>query len=322
MRVGKWLLTEKKKVKIKEVSKMLGVSSRTLSNWKKRVEKAESKIGRPKYSESIKIKAVLCVGREWKRQGCNVGWRAVAVGLDHRIPTRLLQKTLSRLKLLQRNKNRIKIIKRRVSVKIKYRNIYWSQDGAEYDRKNYQIVKDRGSLKVISVKCLNQENSQAVINQLQQIKKERGLPLVLGTDNGSVYTSYKTRKFLDKNKVIHLRSLPRTPQHNGAVECAIREIKEVADLNRCSLSEAANKLNKNRLRASFLFKSSDKIDDKLKCEYSEEVRSIFYESCKADIEKICSKVKNKFSKRMMERKVILEKLEQFGFININRGEFN
>lgn len=322
MRVGKWLLTEKKKVKIKEVSNMLGVSSRTLSNWKKQVEKSESKIGRPKYNKDQQFKALMQVGREWKRQGCSAGWRVVDAGLQNTIPTRLVQKTLSRLKLLKRKKVIKRIKSQRISIQVKYKNIYWSQDGAKYKNEKYQVIKDRASLKILAADRFKKETSKNIMIQLGKIKQSRGLPLVLSTDNGSMYTSKDTEEFLSNNKVIHLRSLPRTPEHNGSVEVAIREMKEVALLNGCSLSEAALKLNKNRLRTSFLFKSSDEIDDKLMYEYNDEMRSIFYESCKAEIEKSCSYLKNKRSKRMMERKVILEKLEQFGFITINRGDFN
>lgn len=322
MRVGKWLLTEKKTVKIKDVSQMLGVSRRTLGNWKKQVQREELKTGRPSYNEAEKIRAILQVGREWKRQGSTVGWRGVEAGLDKKIPTRLVQKTLSRLKLLQRKKYRMRLEKERISVKVKYRNIYWSQDGAKYKKENYQIIKDRSSLKVLSAKKLKVEKSKIIIDLLKKMKETRGLPLVLGTDNGSMYTSQETQTFLAENQIVHLRSLPRTPQHNGSVECAIRELKEEAMLNDCSLDEAASRLNKNRLRASFSFKSSEKIDDKVVCEYSEKVRSFFYYSCQAEIQKCCSEIKNNRSKRMMERKVILKNLEQFGFIKINRGGLN
>lgn len=320
MKIGMWLLKEKKKVKINEISEMLDVDRRTLLNWRNQAFTKQKKIGRPRYTNSLKFKALLKVGREWKKQGASAGWRPIDAALKNQIPTRLLQSKLSRLKLLNRNKIRARIKNQRKSTQVFLKNVCWVQDGTKYKGKAYQVIKDRGSFKIISVKKSPSETGKFIIEQLQSVKAKRGLPLVLGTDNGSMYTCKEMQDFLIKNKVIHLKSLPRTPQHNGAMECAIREIKEVALLNDLSMTNAACVLNKNRLRARFLFKSSNKIDDNMATAYDENIRSSFYEKCMLELEKVRATTKNKRAMRMNERKIIFEILEQFGFIKFNRGE--
>lgn len=319
MRVGAWLLKEKRSIKLNDLSELLGVNRRTLTNWRNQVQKEECLVGRPTYSENLKLRALIKVGQEWKRQGSNVGWRPIEAKLRGQVPTRLIQETLSSLKLLHRNKLRQKLASNRHSVKVHHKNIIWVQDGAKQEGAAHQIIKDRGSFKVISVKKNKNETGSAIIEQLKAAKTNRGLPLVLGTDNGSMYICKETQAFLEENKVIHLKSLPRTPQHNGAVECAVREIKEVAVLNGLSMEESAQRINQNRLRARFSFKSSEKVDDKMSEGYDEEVRQVFYKTCKARINTMEAFVENKRSRRMEERRIIFETLEQFGFIEINRG---
>jgi len=230
-----------------------------------------------------------------------------------------LQQTLSRLKLLHRTRIRHQVAEKRQSVSVHFKNVFWVQDGTKHQGSSYQVIKDRGSLKVLSVKINKRETGQEIIGQLQCAKASRGLPLVLGTDNGSMYTCKKVGEFLTANKIIHLRSLPRTPQHNGAMECAIREIKDVATLGEYSLEYAANQLNRNRLRAKFRFKSSEKMDDQMIAGYDEQTRASFFEHCQSKLKNVQAVVKNKRSRRMAERSIVFEALQQFGFIELNRG---
>src|SRR3989338_7828773 len=318
MRVGVWLLAERNKLKIQEVANLLNVNRRTLSNWKKEATGKQKRIGRPSHSDSAKFRVLIKVGREWKKQACP-GWRPVKYALGKEVPTRLLQLQIKKLKFLKRKHQNQNLRKNRLSVKVKYKNVYWSQDGAHLKQRKYQVIKDRASLVNIAVKQTTKDNSEEVIASIEAAKKNRKLPLVLSTDNGSNYISKEFEIYLSENKIIHLRSLPRTPQHNGAVEGAIREIKEAALINDCSLEVAAEIINKNRLRASFLFKTSMEIDETISEVYPELKRDAFYEKCKQELKKSCAETKKGRSKRMIERKVILETLEQFDLIEINRG---
>ena len=64
-------------------------------------------------------------------------------------------------------------------------------------------------------------------------------PLVWSRDNGSMYAHESVRIHMETHKVIELRSLPRTPEHNGAAENTNREIKDVAELGKgCALESS------------------------------------------------------------------------------------
>jgi len=70
-----------------------------------------------------------------------------------------------------------------------------------------------------------------VIRLMRRIEGERaGLPLVLVTDNGSAYCSAEVEAWLARRRVLHLRSLPRTPQHNPWAEHGVGELKREACL--------------------------------------------------------------------------------------------
>lgn len=323
MKVGTWLLEKKRsQIKINEIAKMLNVNRRTLSNWKYQAKTVSKKeIGRPRYRQSQKFKALLKVGREWKRQGCP-GWRPVAAALKCEVPTRLVQSHLKNLKLQKRQRLAKRLKTRRTSVKVNYKDVYWSQDGVRYNSKSYQIIKDRASHKILSIFKSESENTDAIIQSLKQAQQKRELPMVLSTDNGSGYISKRLKSFLERNYIIHLKSLPMTPQHNGAVECAIREITEAATQTGNSLESAVEIINQNRLRASFLFKSAALVDDKLGESYSKVDRKKFYEICKDGIRAIEAVSKNWRSRRMLERKLILKTLQQYGLITLNEGSLS
>jgi len=46
------------------LSAMLGVDRRTLTNWRNQALKARAAVGRPRYSQSLKLSALIKVGRE------------------------------------------------------------------------------------------------------------------------------------------------------------------------------------------------------------------------------------------------------------------
>lgn len=318
MRVGAWLRMEKRSaIKINELAEALGVDRRTLLNWKKQ-NNSERKIGRPAYPPDQKFRTLLQVGREWKRQEC-CGWRGVKNQLGNQVPTRLIQQHIATLKLQQRKKIRKRIESQRVTVTVKTKNVFWSMDGTKHFGQPHQGIKDRASKKIILIDAVPRDNGSTVIQKLKKMEKERGLPLVLGTDNGSMNVCSKVKRYLRKKMVIHLKSLPRTPQHNAAIEAAFQEIKAVALQNGCSLSEAASRINKNRLRPSFGFKSSEEIDDKMTVVYDEGDRKKFYDYCCERLKNARAGTKNRREARMLERKVILEALRTFGFVEINRG---
>ena len=68
---------------------------------------------------------------------------------------------------------------------------------------------------------------------LEWLRLLRGsLPLVLVTDNGSVYASKDVRLYLDAHQVVHLFNRPHTPQHNPWGERANGVLKAESELGK------------------------------------------------------------------------------------------
>jgi len=336
MKVGQWLMEEKGQVPLKELAKRLDVSVRTLHNWRKEAEKASpSKIGRPRHSEAMHRKALWLVGRELRLQGYP-GWRAVSKGLKKEVSDRLIQLYVGKFKLRRQKRQRQLRAKHRLQVKIKSKNILWVQDGTHLGRHNKksieaQVIKDRGSQKIIVASTGHCATGNEVIELLETAKKVRGLPLVWSTDNGAMYVDKKVEAYLQKEKVIHLKSLPQTPEHNGAAEIGMREIKKGSMLGKgrildditeahSELVETVKKLNENRLRASFSYQTASAMDQKLLSVYSNEARERFYAECTDGIKHVDNIGLSKRRERLAVRNVVLTKLQEYGFIELNRGE--
>jgi len=336
MKIGLWLMEEKGQVPLKELAKRLDVSVRTLHNWRLQAEKAKpSKIGRPKHSEAVHRKALWLVGRDLRKQGYP-GWRAVSKSLKKEVPDRLIQFYVQKFKLRRRIRLRQVRAKHRVEIKVKSKNILWAQDGTHLGRKKRksieaQVIKDRGSMKVIAASTGMCATGEEVIQLLDTVKRDRGLPLVWSTDNGSMYIDKKVEAYLEKEKIIHLKSLPRTPEHNGAAEISMHEIKNGSSLGKgriledvteahAELLNTVEKLNENRLRASFNYESASSVDQKLSVVYTDDVRDQFYTECSDNMRQVAKLGLGAHSERQEVRNVVLSKLQEYGFIELKRGE--
>lgn len=336
MKVGQWLVEEKGQVPLKELAKRLDVSVRTLHNWRAEAQKASpSRLGRPRYTEAMHRQALWKVGRELILQGYP-GWRAVAEALGDKVPVRLVQLYVQQFKLRHRKRQRHLRAKHRVCIKVKSKNIIWTQDGTHLGRLKKksieaQVIKDRGSQKIIGISVGPSAVADTIIGELEKIKCHRGLPLVWSTDNGSIYLDKKVSAYLEKEKVIHLKSLPQTPEHNGAAEIGMRELKSGSYLGKGrtlkEVSEAreelvriAKRLNENRLRASLGFETASVVDRKLAQVYTKDVRARFYDECMDAIGRATQVGVTDRRKRLAVRNVVLEKLQKYGFIELKRGD--
>ncbi|MCB9915606.1 MAG: transposase family protein [Planctomycetes bacterium] len=105
----------------------------------------------------------------------------------------------------------------------------------------------------------------------QREEEQSTAPLVLQTDNGSAYVSELVAAWCARHGVLQLLSLPHTPQHNGAAEHGMRELKEesllgkgvrVLDIEaaRARLLAARDKLDGHRLRRTRGWKTAVEAD--------------------------------------------------------------
>ena len=68
--------------------------------------------------------------------------------------------------------------------------------------------------------------SSSTIEQLRSLFSVHGLPEVLLTDNGTVFTSSEFEEFMKKNEIRHVKSAPFHPASNGLAERAVQTFKE------------------------------------------------------------------------------------------------
>lgn len=316
------------------IAEVLEVSPRTIQNWVAEYKRGgNAKVGRPSYTIEQRRYAMWKVAREIKKQGY-AGWRPIDAALDD-VPTRLVQFYVRIFKAREKKRVLARKIENQKSVTVLLKNAYWTEDGTHLGRMNdkgieSQVMKDRGSLKTIGIKTGTAAKAEDVIALFESVKKVRGLPFVIGTDNGSAYCNELVREYLKNEKVIHLLSLPRTPEHNGSAENGIKELKIEAALGKgmrlesiseshAQLVRAAGKINQ-RLRGSKKFKSANELDDMLIEANSVIDRDVFYEECEQSISALCERNLKDRELRMMEREMIFMVLEKHGAIKQRRGD--
>ena len=334
MKVSHWLLEEGRKVRQNEVAKLLGVTPRTLRNWNAHAKmERPPKIGRPVYTQTIQNDALWRVGRELRRQGYP-GWRPIVKALGGSVPTRLVQNYVGLLKRRRKLRLKRRYEQLRVRTEVLAKNVLWTQDATQLGRVQgkailAEVVKDRATLKNLEVRVVKNTNGESVIEIFEALKSTRGLPLVWMTDNGSNYCSQTVEDYLQKERVIHLKSLPRTPQHNAAAERAVCELKQVSDLTSAGtisdpwtveqqLKKANLILNHHRLRASKSFKSAAEIDDIMR-ERTDINRAVFYDRCCRRIKQETERAKTRREERKLAREAIYATLQEYGLVKRTRG---
>lgn len=322
---------------MKHLAQLLEVSPRTLRNWKAMAKEGHcSSSGRPSTPIALKLKYVKLVRCAWLKLG-KPGSRPVCVELKGVVPIYFVRMYVAQLKSKRRkvfyrykreNANKYEVIRK---------NTVWTQDGTHLGRLKRnakavegQVIKDRGTLKIIDVTIGHSANQNDIIKQLRIINKERGFPLVFMTDNGSCYTGEKVERFLRENKVVHMKNMPNTPQHNGAAESCMRELKKHSMLgkgvvlesnNECidPLTEAVRVMNCDKRYGSKKYRTSNELEESYANGSDVICREKFYEQYLKFKRKIDDEACDKRTKRMLEREMIYRLLEENGLLNITRG---
>ena len=326
--IGNWLARDADRGALKVLSQSLKVSPKTLNNWKRGA--CRRKGGRPKYTAQQRSNALKAVARELRRQGYP-GEKAIEKALPH-VPLRLIREYVSLLKARRRSRLAAKARSKRKSVRVKATGVILAQDGAHLGRSkagpvDAQVIKDRASLKIISA-TVGPATEGHVRATLEKCKSEGRLPLVWSTDNGSAYVTEAVAEFLEREKVIHLKNLPRTPQHNASVERAVRELKEASALGkgthvshevaRAALSRAAGAINSFRYRMGGE-ETASVLDERLPTAYNLLNREEFYAECKRAMCEAGLVAVNRRAERMAKRDAIYTTLEKYGLIEMTTG---
>lgn len=226
-------------------------------------------------------------------------------------------------------------MRRQERVEVLVKNAIWVQDSAqvaqtpEGGKVESQIIKDRGPCITVGISTGGPTTGAETIALLEELRTTRGLPLVLGSDNGSPFVCREVEEYFRRHQVIHLRSLPRTPQHNGSAEVGIGELKRCAGLGAAVVSSpeaahaaairAAITLNKNRMRGSKGFKTGAELDERMDVSYHQVERTRFYSECSKLIEQIQQSGLKYRATRMAERDAIYGTMENYGLVKRYRG---
>lgn len=314
------------------MAEALGVSERTLRNWRRGAKVEPKALGRPATPREKRYLALLRVRHEVKRQGWQAGWRPVLVGAE--LPIRLVQESLSALKKRHRKKLEERRARARLSVEVLGSDVVWAEDSTHLGHIGRravlgEVVKDRGSLANVLLGVGRAVNGEDVVRLLEAGKNDDRLPLVWATDNGPAYKSHEVEEFCRREKVVHLFSRPRTPQDNAAAERGIRELKAEAGLGKgrrivaeqdaaLCLSKAATLLD-NRPRPSKAGRTALQLEESLPKGPQLVSREEFYaDACRA-MGKAVKGGGTKRQQRQRERLAVYRTLEKFHLIKVNRG---
>jgi len=332
-KIGKMLI-EKRSLPQKKLANSLGVSTRTLRNWKRKaIEGRSPKIGRPTYTLEDRKKASIHVCRELKRQG-NPGSPAIYAALKGKVQRRLVNEYVAKFKARQRKIKSEYLRKRRTSIEVLKKNVIWSQDGTHIGRLKgkaieAQVIKDRGSLNTIGIQVGPAANEIDVLGQLKLMKMNRTLPLVWMTDNGSAYIGADLKEFLRDEQVVHLKSAPRVPQYNAAVERNMCELKKASLLGKKvvldsinegfdRLTKAADRINNNRPRMTKKYKTAKELEVELGSFHDKIDRDTFYKRCMKGLKAVDASYEKKRAV-IKKREIVFELLDELELIIINRG---
>ena len=77
----------------------------------------------------------------------------------------------------------------------------------------------------MEVEVVSAATSTVTIEHLQSIFATHGLPEVLVTDNGTVFSSAEFSQFTSYNGICHIKTAPYHPSSNGLAERAVQIFK-------------------------------------------------------------------------------------------------
>ena len=103
----------------------------------------------------------------------------------------------------------------------------WQKVGTdlfEWEKANYLLVVDHLS-RWIDISKLEQTTSRCVISHMSSIFTRYGIPELIVSDNGPLYSSEIFKEFARNYGFEHITSSPHYPQANGEADRAVQTIK-------------------------------------------------------------------------------------------------
>lgn len=319
------------------VAELAGVTTRSLRAWKKEAAAEPLRRGRPRTSAVRIEEATTQVNAAWQGQGESGGVRTIHAVLAGEVSWSLVRTCLAGIKASSRARQRAQEKEHRISVEVKGRDVMWSMDGTHLARLGGgapvegQVVREVSTPKILAVEVGGPADGAAVVGILARVAGERGgLPLVLVTDNGSIYTSEAVEEWLREKGVVHLLSLPHTPQHNAWVERTNRELKEETGLGRGvvvndiaeargRVEEARELLNERRVRRGLGYRTAAAADAALTAWYDAGTRERFLATLSRRLDEALPGLEGARAQRKARREAIYASMEELGLIKRTRG---
>jgi len=313
----------------------LDVSPRTVQGWVAH-DPSERRPGRPAAGPRERWSALRAVARASREKGQSAGRLVIERALEPRQPRRLIVTSLARWKARWRREEREQLLAHRTSVQVLYRDVLWSQDGTHLGRTedgavHAQVSKEGASRGTLRAQARQGANTGAdVVSQLEALRVARGLPLILGLDNGPENIAAAVEAYLARHQVVALYNVPRTPQHNARAERGIGELKRESGLGKgvrlASVGEAqqqldmaSERLTRRRLRACLGWCTAEQADRTLPCWYGVVDRGRFYAAACSAIRQAVLGTKTLVQRRRAERKAILDLAASVGLVRVTRG---
>ncbi len=319
------------------MAKALGRSERTLRNWRAAAPDAQPRAGRPPSTKEECAAARALIAAELKRQGWDAGEGPVYRALRGRVSLWRVRRELRVLKLERRVGQRAVRAEHRRSIRVLARNSVWALDATHLARDpaghgiEAEVLRDVASTRTLALSVGPKATSKEVIALLDAAVRARdGPPLVLVTDNASAYVCAAVDAWCARRHVVHLRSQPRTPQHNASAEHGIGELKRDAQIPEQSavtntdellqtLACSVHRLDRHRPRATRSWRTAAVADSEAPPWCSRGRRQRFYSEAACAIRSAVLDSNNKRARRRAERNAILRTLERFKLIRCTRG---
>jgi transposase InsO family protein len=317
------------------LAQLLGVTPRTLQEWIK-CDPSARRPGRPAAPAALRWSVMRAVARQGRIRGHGAGRLEMAHALRQGTPRRLIVASLKRLKGRWRRDERERLAGGRLSIEVLYRDVLWSQDATHLGRTGRQevraqVCKEAASRRTLLARAQAGASCAAdVIGQLEELRVERGLPLILAMDNGPENIAQEVEAYAARQQVVLLYNVPRTPQHNARAERGIGELKQESGLGKgvrlgsvqeaqARLDAARERLDRHRLRACLGYVTAEQADRTLPCWYGVVDRGSFYAAVCSATEQAVLGARTLVERRRAERKAILGVVASLGVIRITRG---
>lgn len=320
------------------VAETHGVSLRALRNWRRLVPGEETpREGRPPTSDAELAEARRRVAAELACQGWDAGEEPVWRALGGEIPRARVRRVLRELKAEYRKRRRAHLEEQRVSVEVNARDAVWALDathlGRDEDGRGVQaeVVREVASTRTLHVSVGPCATGEEVVGVLERVVRERGgAPLVLQVDNGGAYRSQAVGKWCWSRGVAVLRNRPRTPQHNGAVEHGMHELKWSSGLGRgahvksvrvarTAIVRVARSIDSHRPRRTRGWRTAVEADRAAPHWSAYTTRAGFLEKLTCALVEALLDCTSRAAKRRATREAILATLEELSVITRTRG---